>query len=168
MTSVKTFAWLTLLLPLAGTLVNAFGFRVLKGRTPGYVGTAFLGASFVTAVLTLRALLDLGHEERQVVAVAWDLARVQGGGGQMLDAQLSLLVDPLSVFMTVTITGVSTLIHLYSISYLSGDRGYSRYFAYLNFFGLSMLLLVLAGNLLVLIVGGAFVGAASYLLIPFW
>jgi NADH-quinone oxidoreductase subunit L len=70
--------------------------------------------------------------------------------------------------MTVTITGVSTLIHLYSISYLSGDRGYSRYFAYLNFFVFSMLTLILAGNFLILIVGWAFVGAASYLLISYW
>jgi NADH-quinone oxidoreductase subunit L len=63
---------------------------------------------------------------------------------------------------------VSTLIHLYSVSYLSGDRGYSRFFAYLNFFVFSMLLLVLAGNFFMLIVGWAFVGAASYLLISFW
>src|SRR5207302_4458130 len=60
------------------------------------------------------------------------------------------------------------LIHLYSVSYLARDRGYSRYFAYLNYFVLSMLLLVLAGNFVLLIVGWAFVGAASYLLISFW
>ena len=66
------------------------------------------------------------------------------------------------------VTGVSTLIHLYSVAYLAGDRGYARFFAYLNFFVFSMLLLVLAGNFLLLIVGWAFVGAASYLLISFW
>src|SRR5205807_4971572 len=60
------------------------------------------------------------------------------------------------------------LIHLYSVSYLASDRGYSRYFSYLNFFVFSMLLLVLAGNFVMLIVGWAFVGAASYLLISFW
>ena len=70
--------------------------------------------------------------------------------------------------MMLVVTGVSTLIHLYSISYLEGDRGYARFFAYLNFFVFSMLLLVLAGNFLLLIVGWAFVGAASYLLISFW
>jgi NADH-quinone oxidoreductase subunit L len=70
--------------------------------------------------------------------------------------------------MSLVVSGVSTLIHLYSVAYLDSDRGYTRYFAYLNFFVFSMLLLVLAGNFLLLIVGWAFVGAASYLLISFW
>jgi NADH-quinone oxidoreductase subunit L len=164
MTSVETFAWLTLLLPLAGTIVNGLGFRAL-GRTklPGVIGTLALAGSFVCAILCALALQDLAEEERQVRVIAWDYARTVG-----LDAQLGLLVDPLSIFMTVVITGVSTLIHLYSISYLSGDRGYARYFAYLNFFVFSMLLLILAGNFILLIVGWAFVGAASYLLISYW
>src|SRR4051794_36571718 len=72
------------------------------------------------------------------------------------------------MFMVLVVTGVSTLIHLYSVAYLGGDRGYARFFAYLNFFVFSMLLLVLAANFLLLIVGWAFVGAASYLLISFW
>ena len=70
--------------------------------------------------------------------------------------------------MALVVTGVSMLIHLYSIAYLAGDRGYARFFAYLNFFVFSMLVLVMAGNFLLLIVGWAFVGAASYLLISFW
>ena len=116
----------------------------------------------------LLALLGLGEEERQVRAVAWDYAVVAGGEGQNVDAQLSLLVDPLSVFMALVVSGVSMLIHVYSVGYMSGDRGYSRFFAYLNFFVFSMLLLVLGGNFFMLIVGWAFVGAASYLLISFW
>ena len=72
------------------------------------------------------------------------------------------------MFMILIVSGISTMIHLYSISYLEEDRGFARYFAYLNFFVFSMLLLVLAGNFLLLIVGWAFVGAASYLLISFW
>jgi NADH-quinone oxidoreductase subunit L len=168
MTDVKTFAWLTLLLPLAGTLVNAFGFKVFKGRAPGYIGTLFLAASFGCAIAMLSALLGLAEEERQVRAIAWDYAVVAGGEGQTVDVQLGLLVDPLSVFMALVVTGVSMLIHLYSIAYMDSDRGYSRFFAYLNFFVFSMLLLVLAGNFFLLIVGWAFVGAASYLLISFW
>src|SRR3954463_2341337 len=70
--------------------------------------------------------------------------------------------------MALVVTGVSMLIHLYSVAYMAGDRGYVRFFAYLNFFVFSMLLLVMAGNFLLLIVGWAFVGAASYLLISFW
>jgi NADH-quinone oxidoreductase subunit L len=163
MTSVKTFAWLTLLFPLAGCIVNALGYRVLRGRAPGYVGTGVLFASFACAVLMLFALQDLGEEERHVRAVAWDYMATVG-----FDGQLTLLIDPLSTFMAVTISGVSALIHLYSVAYMGGDRGYARFFSYLNFFVFSMLLLILAGNFLVLIVGWAFVGAASYLLISFW
>jgi NADH-quinone oxidoreductase subunit L len=85
-----------------------------------------------------------------------------------VDAKLQVLVDPLSIFMCLVVSGVSTLIHIYSIGYIRSDRGESRYFAYLNFFVFSMLLLVLAANFLLLIVGWAFVGAASYLLISFW
>ena len=70
--------------------------------------------------------------------------------------------------MALVVSGVSTLIHLYSVSYMNKDRGISRYFSYLNYFVFSMLVLILAGNFLLLIVGWAFVGAASYLLISFW
>ncbi len=85
-----------------------------------------------------------------------------------MNAKVSILVDPLSVFMILIVSGISSMIHLYSISYLEEDRGFARYFAYLNFFVFAMLLLVLAGNFLLLIVGWALVGAASYLLISFW
>ena len=85
-----------------------------------------------------------------------------------LDAQVSILLDPLSVLMMLIVSGVSMLIHLYSVAYMGGDRGYARFFAYLNFFVFSMLLLVLAANFLLLIIGWAFVGAASYFLISFW
>ena len=97
------------------------------------------------------------------MTVGWNYANTVG-----VDAQLSLLLDPLSIFMALVVSGVSTLIHLYAYAYMGGDRGYTRFFAYLNFFVFSMLLLVLAGNFFFLIVGWAFVGAASYLLISFW
>ena len=93
----------------------------------------------------------------------WDYASTVG-----VDAQISILIDPLSTMMCLVVAGVSTLIHLYSVAYMGGDRGYTRFFAYLNFFVFSMLLLVLAANFFLLIVGWAFVGAASYFLISFW
>jgi NADH-quinone oxidoreductase subunit L len=160
---MQTSAWLILLFPLAGTLVIALGWRVLPEQAAGWIGTAAILGAFVSAVLTLVALQDRGSEHRQVVYVAWDYAQTVG-----VDGKLSILVDPLSVFMALVVTGVSTLIHLYSVAYMRSDRGYRRFFAYLNFFVLSMLVLVLAGNFLILIVGWAFVGAASYLLISFW
>ena len=160
---METTAWLILLLPLLGCIVIGLGFRVWPARVVGTVGTLAIGAAFVSAILTTSSLQGRGEEERQVVFTAWDYANTAG-----VDATLSILVDPLSMFMALVVTGVSTLIHLYSVAYMGGDRGYARFFAYLNFFVFSMLLLVLAANFLMLIIGWAFVGAASYLLISFW
>src|SRR4051794_41842668 len=108
-------------------------------------------------------VLDLPVEHRQLTSSLYDYASAAG-----LKIQLNVLVDPLSVYMCLIVSGVSMLIHLYSISYMTSDRGFNRFFAYLNFFVFSMLLLVLAGNLILLIVGWAFVGFASYALISFW
>src|SRR5207237_2101997 len=102
-------------------------------------------------------------EHRQVVSNAFDYINIAG-----LHVKLSVLVDPLSVLMCLVVSGVSMLIHVYSVAYMDSDRGYVRFFSYLNYFVFSMLLLVLASNFVILIVGWAFVGAASYLLISFW
>jgi NADH-quinone oxidoreductase subunit L len=160
---MATAGWLILLCPLVGCIVISLGYKLWPGRVPGFIGTLAIAASFAASIAALLTLQGRGEEERQVVVVAWDYANTAG-----VDGQLSLLLDPLSIFMALVVSGVSTLIHLYSISYMASDRGYTRFFAYLNFFVFSMLLLVLAGNFLLLIVGWAFVGAASYLLISFW
>ncbi len=161
--STTTYGWLVLAFPLLGTLVTAFGFRLLPGRTAGWIGTAAIFLAFLAALGALISLQGHSSDHRQIVSSLWNYASTVG-----IDAQMSILVDPLSVFMILVVSGVSTLIHLYSISYMDKDRGFVRYFSYLNFFVFSMLLLVLAGNFLLLIVGWAFVGAASYLLISFW
>jgi NADH-quinone oxidoreductase subunit L len=161
--AATTFGWLVLLLPLLGTVAIGLGYRSLPGRSAGWVATGAIFLSFVAALGALIALQGHTPAHRQIVSSLWNYASTVG-----VDAQMSILVDPLSVFMILVVTGVSTLIHLYSISYMEGDEGFARYFAYLNFFVFSMLLLVLAGNFLLLIVGWAFVGAASYLLISFW
>jgi NADH-quinone oxidoreductase subunit L len=160
---METTAWLILLCPLLGCIVIGLGFHVWPARVVGGLGTIAIAAAFVFAVNTTLHLENRGEEQRQVVYSAWDYVVTVG-----VDAKLSILVDPLSMFMALVVTGVSTLIHLYSVAYLAGDRGYARFFAYLNFFVFSMLVLVLAGNFLVLIIGWAFVGAASYMLISFW
>ncbi|HXD55236.1 MAG TPA: proton-conducting transporter membrane subunit, partial [Solirubrobacteraceae bacterium] len=161
--STTAWAWLVLAFPLAGTLVSAFGYKRLPRRSSGWIGTGAIFLAFLCAVATLISLQGHTPEHRQIVSSLWDYAKTAG-----IDAQMSILVDPLSVFMILVVTGTSTLIHLYSISYMEGDQGFCRYFSYLNFFVFSMLLLVLAGNFLLLIAGWAFVGAASYLLISFW
>jgi len=161
--SPTAYGWLVLAFPLVGTLVVALGWKALPGRLPGWIASAAIGLSFVASLGMLVSLLDQPEEERQLVSSAYTYLETAG-----MSADLSILVDPLSVFMCLVVSGVSFLIHLYSISYMTSDRGYSRFFAYLNFFVFSMLLLVLAGNFVLLIVGWAFVGAASYLLISFW
>ncbi|MGA2452980.1 MAG: NADH-quinone oxidoreductase subunit L [Solirubrobacteraceae bacterium] len=161
--STTTYGWLVLLFPLLGTLITAFGYRVLPGNSAGWLGTTAIFLAFLAALGALISLQGHAAADRQMVSSLWNYASTAG-----IDAQMSILVDPLSVFMILVVTGVSTLIHLYSISYMEKDRGFVRYFSYLNFFVFSMLLLVLAGNFLLLIVGWAFVGAASYLLISFW
>ena len=161
--STTTFGWLVLLFPLLGTLTIAFGYRVLPGRSAGWIGTGAIGLAFVAALGALISLQSHSLAHRELASSLWNYANTVG-----VNAEVAILVDPLSVFMILIVSGISSMIHLYSISYLDEDRGYARYFAYLNFFVFSMLLLVLAGNFLLLIVGWAFVGAASYLLISFW
>jgi NADH-quinone oxidoreductase subunit L len=161
--SATTWAWLALLLPLLGSVVIGLGFRVLPTRIAGAIGTAAIGLAFACAVAALFNLLGEDAEARHHASSLWDYASVAG-----LDIKLGIFVDPLSVFMLLVVTGVSTLIHLYSFGYMQSDEGYHRFFSYLNFFVFSMLLLVLAGNFVLLIIGWAFVGFASYALISFW
>src|ERR1700691_3449006 len=158
-----TYGWLGLAFPLLGTLIIGAGFKKLPRRTAGWIGTGAILAAPLAALATLISLQSHAAHARQIVSSLWNYASTVG-----IAAQMSILVDPLSVFMILIVTGVSTTIHLYSVSYMDADKGFARYFAYLNFFVFSMLLLVLAGNFLLLIVGWAFVGAASYLLISFW
>jgi NADH-quinone oxidoreductase subunit L len=161
--SATSYGWLVLAFPLAGMLIIALGWRVLPGRLPGWIGSAAIFLSFLASIGALLDLLDQPEEERELVDSAWTYAATGN-----FNVDVAILVDPLSVFMCLVVSGVSFLIHVYSVAYMSGDRGYSRYFAYLNFFVFSMLLLVLAANFVILIIGWAFVGAASYLLISFW
>jgi NADH-quinone oxidoreductase subunit L len=161
--SATTWAWLVLLLPLLGSIVVSLGFRAIPARVAGIVGTGAVGLAFLCAVAALFNLLGDQPEARHHASSLWTYASAAG-----LDIKLGIYVDQLSVFMMLVVTGVSTLIHLYSFGYMQSDEGYHRFFSYLNFFVFSMLLLVLAGNFVLLIVGWAFVGFASYALISFW
>src|SRR3954453_5950696 len=161
--SATAWAWLVLLFPLLGSIAIALGFRALPTKVAGAIGTAAIGLAFVCGIAALLCLLCESPDARHHASSLWDYASVAG-----LEIKLGIFVDPLSVFMVLVVTGVSTLIHLYSFGYMQSDQGYHRFFSYLNFFVFSMLLLVLAGNFVLLIVGWAFVGFASYALISFW
>ncbi|HST69577.1 MAG TPA: NADH-quinone oxidoreductase subunit L [Solirubrobacterales bacterium] len=161
--SATAWAWLVLLFPLLGSIAIALGYRALPAKAAGIIGTLSIGLAFACGVAATISLLGDEPHSRHHASSLWDYASVAG-----LDIKLGIFVDPLSLFMVLVVTGVSTLIHLYSYGYMQSDEGYHRFFSYLNFFVFSMLLLVLAGNFVLLIVGWAFVGFASYALISFW
>jgi NADH-quinone oxidoreductase subunit L len=161
--SATAWCWLVLLFPLLGSAVIALGFQALPRRVVGAIGTISIALAFACGVAALISLLGEDADARHHASSLWDYASVAG-----LDVKLGIFVDQLSVFMVLVVTGVSALIHLYSFGYMQSDEGYHRFFSYLNFFVFSMLLLVLAGNFVLLTVGWAFVGFASYALISFW
>ena len=157
-------SWLILLFPLLGFIgLSWYGNRISRNLV-GLVGCGTIGASFFMTLVTLSNLLFLPPEER--AGHVQTLYQWVSAGSFKLD--LAILVDPLSVFMFLIVTGVGFVIHVYSVGYMHDDPEYSRFFAYLNLFIFSMLLLVAAADFFFLIVGWALVGLASYLLIGFW
>jgi NADH-quinone oxidoreductase subunit L len=153
------------LLPLVGFLINAsFGRRISKPAS-GAVACGAIGASFLVALTAVWRLVSLPVESRAIVdqVFTW----ITSG---RFTAAFSLRVDPLSSVMILVITGIGTLIHIYSTAYMheETDAEYARYFSYLNLFAAFMLVLVLGSNFLVMFVGWEGVGLCSYLLIGFW
>ena len=132
--SATTYGWLVLAFPLAGTLIVSLGWRVL----PGFIATAAIFLAFLASIGAVVDLLDHAKDDRQLVDSLWTYASTAD-----FNVDMAILVDPLSLFMCMVVSGVSFLIHLYSVAYMGSDRGYARYFAYLNYFVFSMLLLVL-------------------------
>jgi NADH-quinone oxidoreductase subunit L len=156
-------AWVCLLAPLAGAVAIAlFGTRISR-RGAGYLASASVLASFAAAVIAFVGLLGEGEHHRSHASTAWSWLTAGS-----LDFGLRILLDPLSVFMMLVVSGVGFLIVVYSVGYMEGDDEERRYFAYMALFVFSMLLLVEAGNLLILLAGWGLVGLCSYLLIGFW
>jgi NADH-quinone oxidoreductase subunit L len=158
---VETVAWLIPALPLAGfVLLLVFGKRMGEPAA-GWLATAMVGASFVLAAATFLWLTDQPDNTVAEVLFTWIPA------GE-LQVSAGYLLDPLSMTMVLFVTGVAALIHLYSIGYMHGDPRFSQFFLYLNLFVFSMLVLVMADNLLLTFVGWEGVGVCSYFLISFW
>jgi NADH-quinone oxidoreductase subunit L len=156
-------AWVCLLAPLAGFLaILAAGSRLSRAQA-GWLGTVAVFAGFVGAVDTFVRLWGEDHEDRHHVLTAFTW--LQAGD---FHAGLSITVDTLAVVMMLVVTGVGGLIVLYSNGYMAGEDEERRYFAYMCLFVFSMLMLVQAGNLLLMLVGWGLVGLASYLLIGFY
>ena len=159
-TGVLRLSWLLLAFPLFGATVLLLGGR-RTDRWGHLLGVAMPVAAFVYGMIAFFALLGDTHRSQDEHLYTW----IAVGHFQ---ANVSLLTDQLSICFVLLITGVGSLIHIYSVGYMAHDAGLRRFFGYMNLFVASMLLLVLADNYLVLYVGWEGVGLASYLLIGFW
>jgi NADH-quinone oxidoreductase subunit L len=155
-------AWICLLSPLAAAALITLGGTRITRRQAGYLATLSVLVSFAAALITFFRLLDDSPEERSHVSTLWTW--LSAGD---LEIGLSILVDPLSVFMMLVVSGVGFLIVAYSIGYMDGSDEERRYFAYMALFVFSMLLLVQSGDLLILLAGWGLVGLCSYLLIGY-
>ncbi len=161
-TGVTSLGWLLVALPLLGTVLLLLGGRLTDSFGP-LLATLLSWGSFVVGAAIFIAMLgvDPGSRASSIALYDW----IPAGN---IDVSASLLIDPLSMAFVLLVTFVASLIHVYSIGYMAYDPAKRRFFAYLNLFVASMLLLVLADSYLLLFVGWEGVGLASWLLIGFW
>lgn len=154
--------WLIPFFPLLGSIINGLlGKKIKNEKVVGGIGTLAMLASFIVSVMCFMALTaDTVKSHQQVIASWMSVGNLQ--------IEWGFLLDPLSAVMLLVVTGVGTLIHLYSIGYMHGEEGFYRYFSYLNLFAFSMLMLVLGNNAMVMFIGWEGVGLCSYLLIGYY
>jgi NADH-quinone oxidoreductase subunit L len=157
-----TASWITLLSPLAAAVLITLGGTWISRRQAGYLATLSVLVSFVAALVAFFRLLDERPEARSHTSTLWTW--LTAGNFKI---GLTILVDPLSMFMMLVVSGVGFLIVAYSIGYMDGEDEERRFFAYMSLFVFSMLLLVQSGDLVILLAGWGLVGLSSYLLIGF-
>lgn len=156
----NNLALLLLLIPFAGFLINIFFGKKLGHSAPGWIGTAAIAAAFA---ITLGFFLQiLGDGKTIIINVAPWLTLTN------FSVNFSFQLDQLSLLWLMFVTGIGTLIHMYSISYMHDDENVHKFFAYLNLFVFFMITLVMGSNLLIMFIGWEGVGLCSYLLIGFW
>jgi len=164
MVAMVQYVGLIILFPFLGFLfIGLFGSKIRSEKLIGSIGSGAVIIPFIVAVSIFAEMLSLPAGDRQHVVKQFEW--ISAGS---FSVNASLQVDQLSILMTLIVTGVGSLIHIYSIGYMHGDRGFWRFFAYLNLFIFAMLTLVLADNFLLMFVGWEGVGLCSYLLIGFW
>ncbi|MEJ2226161.1 MAG: NADH-quinone oxidoreductase subunit L [Syntrophobacterales bacterium] len=157
------YVWLIPVFPLIGFMINGLMGHRLPKNIIGTLGSAMVGLSFALTVSIFLEYVKLPVDARpvEVTVYTW----IASGG---FKAVVAFLVDPLALIMLSVVSGVSFIIHIYSVGYMHEDPGFPRYFAYLNLFVFFMLVLVGANNFLMMFVGWEGVGLCSYLLIGFW
>ncbi|WP_153398108.1 NADH-quinone oxidoreductase subunit L [Chryseobacterium vaccae] len=157
---MENLVYAIVLLPLLGFLINGLFGKNLPKIVVGSLATAMVFGSFCIAV---SLFMNFNSESQPVIVRAFEWFRVNG-----VQINFGFQIDQLSLMMVMIITGIGSLIHLYSIGYMSHDKGFYKFFTYLNLFIFSMLLLVMGSNYLILFIGWEGVGLCSYLLIGFW
>ena len=157
---MENLIYAIVLLPLLGFLINGLFGKNLPKIVVGSLATAMVFASFCIAV---SLFMNFDSESPAVIVKAFKWFTVNG-----VQIDFGFQIDQLSLMMVMIITGIGSLIHLYSIGYMSHDKGFYKFFTYLNLFIFSMLLLVMGCNYLILFIGWEGVGLCSYLLIGFW
>ncbi len=160
-------------MPLLGAFVNGVWGKQLGKDAVRVMALTAVGLSFAASVAAFVALSQLADQQKgehvKLVWNAWEWMNTNGGaGGVTVPIDVKFSIDALSGVMMLIVTGVGFLIHLYATSYMADDEGFARFFAYLNLFIFSMLVLLLGDNLPILFVGWEGVGLCSYLLIGFW
>ncbi len=156
--------YLTVLLPLAGFIINGLlGSKIKNEKVIGIIGSGTIGISFLIVLGAFFQTLSLPVEQRQTIVNLFSWLNVGG-----LNVNVAYQVDQLSLVMALIVTGVGFIIHVYSIGYMHGDKGFWRFFAYLNLFIFAMMNLILGDNFVLLFLGWEGVGLCSYLLIGFW
>jgi NADH-quinone oxidoreductase subunit L len=162
-----SYLWLIPLFPLVGATINAtVGWklqRLFGKKIVHRIAVTAMALAFFTALYAFRQMLALPAEERFLQNTLWNLLTAG-----RLSVDLAFALDTLSMMMVLIITGIGTLIHVFSIGYMADEPAYWRFFAYLNLFVFAMLLLVMGDNFAMMFFGWEGVGLASYLLISFW
>jgi len=148
------------LFPLFGFLILGLGFRNIPRKITSFIGPGTILASFILSIIVL---INIHHFTISPFHHLFNWIKVGN-----LTIPFAFLIDPLSCLMLLIVTGVGFIIHVYSIGYMHEDQGYNRFFAYMNLFVFSMLLLVMGANYVIMFIGWEGVGLCSYLLIGFW
>ena len=156
--------YLVTLLPLLGFIINGlFGKKLKNEKLIGAISTLAVFIPFLLGVFTLLELSSLEPESRKILITYYNW--ISAGS---FSVNYSYLIDPLSISLVLVVTGIGSLIHLYSIGYMHGDPGFGKFFSFLNLFIFAMLNLILADNFLLVFLGWEGVGLCSYFLIGFW
>ncbi len=158
---VKLFCILIICTPLLGFVINGLGFKKISKGAASFIGTLSIVISLITTIILFYYFKSMGNATLAVNMFNW----IKVGDTEI---GFSFYIDQLTLLMLSIITGVGSLIHIYSIGYMKNDEGFGKFFSFLNLFVFFMLVLVMGGNYVVMFIGWEGVGLCSYLLIGFW